>query len=186
VLARLGRTSAEREAIIRSFIEPMGDAPGRRPTTAHRGLARLAQGGFVRVFLTTNFDRLLEDAFAEVGVVPSIWSTAEAVESGLPLVHSGVTIVKLHGDYLDPGIKNTPSELGSYEPAVDRLLNEVFSTFGLLVCGWSTEYDTALRRALESGHSHRFTCWWTTRDGLTDGATSLRSLQRRDRGDRER
>jgi hypothetical protein len=173
LLARLGRTSAEREAIIRSFIEPSGDAPGRRPAAAHRGLARLAQGGFVRVFLTTNFDRLLEDAFAEVGVVPSVWSTAEAVEGGLPLVHSGVTIVKLHGDYLDPGIKNTPSELGSYEPAVDRLLDEVFSRFGLLVCGWSTEYDAALRRALESSRSQRFTCWWTTRDGLTDGAQHL-------------
>jgi hypothetical protein len=46
-LARLGRTPAEREAIIKSFIEPSGDAPGRRPTAAHRGLARLAKGGFV-------------------------------------------------------------------------------------------------------------------------------------------
>jgi hypothetical protein len=173
VLAHLGRTPAEREAIIKSFIEPSGDAPGRRPTAAHRGLARLAKGGFVRVFLTTNFDRLLEDAFAEVGVVPSVWSTAAAVEGGLPLVHSGVVVVKLHGDYLDPGIKNTPSELEFYDPAVDRLLDEVFSTFGLLVCGWSTEYDTALRRAIERGHTQRFTCWWTTRDGLTDGAQRL-------------
>ncbi len=173
VLARLGRTAAEREAIIRGFIEPSGDAPGRRPTAAHRGLARLAQGGFVRVFLTTNFDRLLEDAFAEAGVVPSVWSTAEAVEGGLPLVHSGVTIVKLHGDYLDPGIKNTPSELDSYEPAVDRILDDVFSTFGLFVCGWSTEYDAALRRALERGRTQRFTCWWTTRGGLTEAAGRL-------------
>ncbi len=175
LLVRLGRTAAEREAIIRSLIEPSADSPGRRPTAAHRGLARLAQQGFVRVFLTTNFDRLIEEAFSEVGLVPSVWSTPAAVEGGLPLVHTGLVLVKLHGDYLDPSIKNTPAELDSYEPVVDHLLAEVFSNFGLLVCGWSTDYDAALRRALERGRTQRFTCWWTTRDGLTDGARLLTS-----------
>jgi hypothetical protein len=175
LLARLGRTAAEREAIIRSLIEPSEDVPGRRPTPAHHALAHLAQIGLIRAFLTTNFDRLLEEAFSEASVVPSVWSTAEAVAGGLPLVHSGVVLVKLHGDYLDPGIKNTPAELDTYQPAVDRLLDEIFANYGLLVCGWSTEYDTALRRALERGRTHRFTCWWTSCSGLTDGAGRLAS-----------
>lgn len=173
LLARLGRTAAEREAIIRSFIEPPDGDAGRRPTAAHRALARLAKGGFIRVFLTTNFDRLLEEALGEVGVVPAVWATPEAVDGGLPLAHSGVVLVKLHGDYLDPGIKNTPDELDSYEPAVDHLLDEVFSNFGLLVSGWSTEHDTALRRALERSRTYRFTCWWTARSDLNGTAQRL-------------
>ena len=155
-------------------IEPSADSPGRRPTAAHRGLARLAQQGFVLVFLTTNFDRLIEEAFAEVGLVPSVWSTPAAVEGGLPQVHTGLVLVKLHGDYLDPSIKSrTPAELDSYEPAVDHLLAEVFSTFGLLVRGGRPRRRTPVDS--ERGRTRRFTCWWTTRDGLTDGARLLTS-----------
>lgn len=51
VLARLGRTAAEREATIRGFIEPSDDAPGRRPPAAHRGLARLAQAKSLTILL---------------------------------------------------------------------------------------------------------------------------------------
>ena len=34
----------------------------------------------------------------------------------LPLVHQRCCVVKLHGDYLDTRIKNTPEELAAYDP----------------------------------------------------------------------
>jgi hypothetical protein len=57
--------------------------------------------------------------------------------------------VKLNGDYLDTRIKNTPEELSGYHPSIDRLLDRVLDEYGLIVCGWSADWDTALRRAFE-------------------------------------
>jgi hypothetical protein len=67
------------------------------------------------------------------------------------------TIIKVHGDYLDTRIKNTPDELASYEPALDRVLDRVFDEFGLIICGWSAEWDTALGSAIERCPNRRFT-----------------------------
>jgi hypothetical protein len=46
-------------------------------------------------------------------------------------------------------LKNTGEELSSYEDGIEHLLNQVFDEYGLIVCGWSGEWDIALRRALE-------------------------------------
>jgi hypothetical protein len=89
----------------------------------------------VRVIVTTNFDRLLELALAEVGVVPTTLATPDAVAGALPLAHTNCTIVKVHGDYVDARIRNTPEELAQYDKRIDKLLDRIFDEHGLVVCG---------------------------------------------------
>ena len=72
--------------------------------------------------------------------------------------------MKLNGDYLDTRIKNTSTELDSYHPSVDRLLDRVLDEYGLIVCGWSADWDTALRRAFERCPTHRYTTFWASRN----------------------
>ncbi len=161
---------------MRGYFEPTGDERSqglKRPSAAHKAIARLAASGYLRVILTTNFDRLTERALEEVGVTPTVISSPYQLAGALPLAHSGVTVIKLNGDYLDTRIKNADSELSGYDPAMDQLLDRVLDEYGLIVSGWSGEWDAALRAAMERCPSRRFTTFWTARSPLGEKARRL-------------
>ncbi|MEE8337898.1 MAG: alpha/beta fold hydrolase [Dehalococcoidia bacterium] len=164
LLGELAPSPAERSQLLRGYFEPTeaDRTQGLRvPGAAHRAMAQLAASGHLRLFLTTNFDRLLERALEDAGVVPTVISTPDALEGAGPLAHSGCTVVKLNGDYRDSRIKNTPSELASYHASFDSLLDDVLADYGLIISGWSAQWDTALREAFLRCRSDRFSTYWT-------------------------
>lgn len=176
LLEHLAATRSERSAVLRPYFEPTDEEQEQRlkmPTAAHKAIASLVKGGYIRMILTTNFDRLLEIALGAQGVTPDVISTDDALEGAMPYVHSQCTIVKLHGDYKDTRIKNTPAELEQYSQALNEYLASVFDEFGLIVCGWSAEWDTALRDAILQCRTRRFTTYWTVRGAPTDEAERL-------------
>lgn len=175
-MAQLTVSPPERLKLLQAYFEPTEDErrEGRKlPTAAHRAIAELVAKGYFRVIVTTNFDRLLEQAMVDVGVHPSVITNADAAVGAMPLVHSRCTLIKLHGDYLDPRFRNTEEELKRYEPAIDHLLDQVFDEYGLIVCGWSAEWDNALRAAIERCPSRRFTTFWASRGKAIDAADRL-------------
>src|SRR5439155_12342944 len=109
----------------------------KMPTPAHRAIAELAKDGYLRLIITTNFDRLLEKAMEEIGLTPTVITTADQIAGAIPLPHAGITIIKLHGDYLDTRIKNTAKELARYNPKLSALLDRILDEYGLIICGWS-------------------------------------------------
>lgn len=176
LLNELATTPTLRQQVIRPYIEPNSDERARGeklPTAAHRAIARLIQSGHVRVVLTTNFDQLLEQALSELGVSATVVASADQVAGAMPLVHADVTIVKLHGDYLDTRIRNTLGELSEYEPAIDRLLDQIVDEFGLVACGWSADWDVALRAGIDCAPSRRFPMYWATRGEPGKAAKAL-------------
>lgn len=180
LLDMLARTREERSQLLRSFFEPTDEERTeglKSPGPAHRAIAGLVREGYVRVVLTTNFDRLLEDALREQGVVPTVLANADAVAGSVPLVHTGPVVVKLHGDYLDTRILNTPEELEKYAPEMDALLDRILDEFGLVACGWSAEWDTALRAAIERCPSRRFTTYWASPGAPSPTAQALIELR---------
>ena len=135
---------AARRDLLHAYFEPADDdereAGIKQPTAAHRAIAELVSSGRVRLILTTNFDHLMETALAEAGVPPQVIARADAIPGMAPLQHARATVIKLHGDYLDvQAIRNTPAELGSYDPAMNDLLARIFDEYGLVVVGWSGE-----------------------------------------------
>ena len=78
-----------------------------QPGPAHERLADLAAAGIVRVFVTTNFDRLLERALATRGIDPVIVSDDATLRAAPRREHVPVFIVKAHGDMLQETIRNT-------------------------------------------------------------------------------
>ncbi|MCH8186721.1 MAG: tetratricopeptide repeat protein [Chloroflexi bacterium] len=163
LLDTLAKSPAERSALLRSYFEPTAEerASGVKvPGAAHTALAELAVTGHVRLFVTTNFDRLIEQALEAAGVTPRVLSTPDSILGSPPLSQAGCTVLKLHGDYLDTRIKNTPAELDSYDEVVDALLDRIIEEHGFIVCGWSAAWDTALRRAFERSKSRRYTTYW--------------------------
>lgn len=176
LLDALAKTQAERQQLLRAYFEPNDQERERgekKPTTAHRAIAALAAQGFIRVIITTNFDRLVETALTDEGVVPTVLSSPDQVQGALPLIHTQCCVFKVHGDYLDPRIRNTPTELDEYPPEFDKLLDRIFDEFGLIVCGWSAEWDGALRSALIRASSRRFTTYWAVRGEPSDKAQQL-------------
>jgi len=91
-------------------------------------------------------------------------------------VHSQCTVIKLHGDYLDTRLKNTVQELDAYDARIDALLDRVLDEYGLIVCGWSAQWDRALRAAFERRHSRRFSIYWVSRGEPSEEARRLIDL----------
>ena len=176
LLDELAKTPAERQQLLRLYWEPNSqerEEGEKQPTAAHRALAALAARGFIKVILTTNFDRLVEAALTDEGIVPTILSSPDQVRGALPLIHTQCCVFKVHGDYLDTRIRNTPDELERYPPEFDQLLDRIFDEFGLIVCGWSAEWDSALRNAIYRAPSRRFTTYWAARGKRGDEAQRL-------------
>lgn len=180
LLDELGRSPAERNLLLRGYFEPSPEDRRRGlrvPGEAHRSLAKLAAKGYISVFLTTNFDRLLEQALEDAGIVPTVLSTPDSLAGSPPLGRSRCTVIKLNGDYLDSRIKNTVDELESYDPAIEKLLDRVLDEYGLIVCGWSADWDAGLRSAFERCASHRYTTFWASRSAPKGQAARLIELR---------
>lgn len=176
LLEDLGSTPAERRAVLHSYIEPTPEdiEQGRKvPTAAHRSIARLVAAGYIRVIITTNFDRLMENALRDEGVEPTVVSSVDALAGAEPLTHSRCYVLKLHGDYKDARILNTDEELSTYPDAYNTLLDRIFDEHGLIVCGWSGEWDHALRAAMLRAPNRRYPVFWATRGSPGDGAQQL-------------
>lgn len=176
LLDMVAKTPAERQQLLRTYWEPTEqerEEGAKVPTKAHRAIADLVKLGYIRVILTTNFDRLLEIALQDVGIQPTVLSTPDHIDGALPLIHTPCTIVKIHGDYVDTRIRNTPEELATYPDAFNRLLDQIFDEFGLVVAGWSADWDEALRAAITRTPYRRFSMYWASRGEPSERATDL-------------
>ena len=175
------KSPTERSQLHKSYFEPTEEEREeglKIPSASHKAIAELVKNGYIKVIITTNFDRLLEKSLEDIGLASIVISTSDAVEGAIPLIHSKCTIIKVNGDYLDTRIKITSEELSNYDSRTINLLDRVFDEFGLIVCGWSSEWDTALRAALERCKNLRFTTYWTAKEEITESAKKLVELRR--------
>ena len=91
LLGEVAKTSSDRRQLLKGYFEPTDDErdDGKKvPTAAHHAVARLVAEGYVRVILTTNFDKLMESALASAGVVPTVIASTDAIKGAVPLAHS--------------------------------------------------------------------------------------------------
>lgn len=171
LLETLTSTTAERINLLKPYFEPSSEQfeeGVKVPSIAHQHIAKLVLEGYIRVIITTNFDRLIENALKEVGIEPVIISNPNHIDNVLPLIHSRITLIKLNGDYLDTSFLNLKRELSYYDPRFKPLLLEVFENFGLITCGWSGKWDIGLMEVLQSSNKFRFTNYFTYRSKPSD------------------
>jgi hypothetical protein len=144
---------------------------GIEPGETHERLADLAARGIVRVFVTTNFDRLLERALQARGVEPIVVTSDTDLDVAPGREHSRCYVLKPHGDYLQQTIRNTPAELAALSPAITAELEEVFSRYGLVVLGYAGG-DEAIATAMRSRRS-RYGVYWVVRADPAEPARTL-------------
>lgn len=178
LLEHLASTRAARRALLARFFEPTGedrDAGLKVPSRAHTAIAALVRKGLIRVIVTTNFDRLIERALEAEGISPQIISTNSAIDGMEPLQHMACTVIKLHGDYASLDQRNTVDELSQYPKRTKELLARIFDEYGLVVAGWSGDWDPALVAAVTASSARRYPLYWATRSPLGEVGRTLTS-----------
>lgn len=176
LIEELAPSKEERQSLLEGYFEPTEEEREqgiKTPSKAHKSIAWLIDEGYINLVITTNFDQLLEQALLERGVTPVVISGPSDAEGAAPLAHQNAVIIKINGDYKETNIKNITEELESYEPPVQNLLDTIIDQYGLIVCGWSGEWDTALREALISSESRRYSMYWAYHGDLEDTAQDL-------------
>lgn len=161
VMGECVNTSSERVGLLKPYFEKDSSGNGYEPSLAHKRIAKLVKRGFIRVILTTNFDRLLENALTAEGVVPQIISNVSDIPGAIPLVHDTITVIKINGDYLDCRFKNTEEELSTYPQEFKEYLSFIFNNFGIITCGWSAQWDQGIKEILYSSESRRYSSFFT-------------------------
>ncbi|WP_458115668.1 SIR2 family protein [Arthrobacter sp. D2-10] len=182
VLERVAPTQIERQRLLRNYFEqrPEDMETGRKaPTAAHRSIARLVRSEAVKVIVTLNFDHLIERALLDEGISPTVVASPSEVEGMAPLHTLNCCIIHLHGDYLNPtSMLNTVTELAAYHPSTSKLLQMILENYGLILAGWSSKYDPALRDAIAAHYPNRFTLTWFEPGPVSDEAANLRTLKK--------
>jgi hypothetical protein len=131
------------------------------PGATHEHVADLVARAFVRVVVTTNFDRMLEQALAARGIDPVVVSDDASLAAMPRREHVDCFLLKAHGDYQQETIRNTPGELAQLEPGVAAELQAILDRYGVVLVGYSGS-DEAIRRALRARTS-RYGLWWLSR-----------------------
>jgi len=182
VLELVAPDAANRREMLAGYFK---DA---KPGAAHVLLADLAAAGVIKVFITTNFDQLLEQALRAKGIEPVIVSSDGTLDAAPKREHSAVYIVKAHGDFMQETIRNTATELAELEPKLAAELERIVDNYNLIVVGWAGR-DPALAEILRRRQS-RYGLWWLS---ITDppeedtraliGATGAKIIVRAGAGD---
>ena len=144
----------------RDYIQDLVD--GAHPMPGHIILAMMLDNGYVPHVLTPNFDDLLFDAFYRyIGERPRVIAH-QAIAPEFRLVNDDPTIVKLHGDYLFDNLKNTDPETEALENALEKILRQTVSEYGLVVVGYGGG-DESIMEPLKEADLSEYGIYWCAR-----------------------
>lgn len=164
LLSEVVSTSTERVKLMREYFEATDEEKEdglKQPTKAHKAIAKLAKLGYVRIIVSPNFDRLFETALQNESVDFQVVYNVDDLSKITPIVHGGVVIVKLNGDYQDCRFRNTQDELDSYDPEMESFLRKIFEDFGLITTGWSAQWDKGLIGIMKNAKPSRYGSFFT-------------------------
>ena len=172
LLEALVKTPTERVQLMKGFFEPINEEKvlgWKEPTKAHKAIAKLAKNGYIRVILTTNFDRLLERALEAEDLIPQVIYHESDIEKVTPVVHgNNITIVKINGDYIDCRFRNTTEELDDYPEPMKNYVHRIFEDYGLITCGWSAVWDKGLIDIINRSSLSRYNSFFTNVEEAND------------------
>jgi hypothetical protein len=168
LMKELGISEGNRKDGLKRFVYKIGEngdpVPGI-PTEAHRAVARLAKSGTISLVITTNFDTLMEGAL-KAESAPYEVITEESEIRQMSIFPDRCRVLKVNGDFERGTLRITPEDLKHYSPAIEDYLRRIFGEYGLVVCGWSGEFDTRLIQILcDAEISRRYPVFWCRRNG---------------------
>ena len=179
LLRELGPTPSARQQLLLKYFESGEEEDGgdtsNSDSSIYTNISSLVKNGTVKVIVTTNFDHLLENSLRNSGISPVVVSTEAQAMNLLPLHTYDCLIFHINGDYLYPdSMKNTEEELREYSTHMNDLLGKILSNYGLIIVGWSANWDRGLTDKIASQHVVKFfTPYWIDISPLRGMALNL-------------
>ena len=138
---------AERQDFLEKYFEPTDEdrrTNRKLPNIIHKCLAKLAEKGYIKYIITTNYDRLIEKAFYDINLHPLIIDSPENARIHENEQFNGPVIIKINGDYKNDDIKATIEDLSFYDSSMEKIVQNVLDKTSLTACGWSGRDDIKL------------------------------------------
>ncbi|MGY1408139.1 SIR2 family NAD-dependent protein deacylase [Luteimonas sp. A611] len=135
-------------------------------TIGHRALAALLHLGLARIIFTTNFDEVVESAYAEISGnnlttfhLDGSYAAVEALN-----VEKFPFYAKVHGDFRYQSVKNLTEDLLHNDREIQKCLVAAAVRFGMVVSGYSGRDGNVMamfREAIEQNNSFPHGLYWT-------------------------
>lgn len=137
-------------------------------STGHKILGTLLALSQARIVFTTNFDEVVESAYAYITGKALHPYHIEGASAALNALNSEEypLYVKLHGDYRYTSIKNLSADLKTNDEQLQTCLINACSRYGMVVSGYSGRDENIMRcfyAALESKNAFPAGFFWITR-----------------------
>jgi hypothetical protein len=151
----------------RSYIQSQMSPDKVTITIGQRVLAALLAMGRTRLVFTTNFDTVVETAYAAVTGNNLNTFHLEGSYAALDALNAEVFPIyaKIHGDFRYRSIKNLPSDLLANDAEIQKCFVAAVGRYGLVVAGYSgrdANVMAMLEKALEQPNPFPRGIWWTT------------------------
>lgn len=156
-------TDKERQ---RNYIQAVLSENKVKLTVGNRVVAAMLVAGYMRALFTTNFDSVVERAFAEVSGRSLAAYHLEGPTAALQALNNEdyPLYVKLHGDFRYDSIKNLTADLQQQDQQLALCMKAAAARFGLIVVGYSGRDESImalLRDALEQPNAFASGLFWT-------------------------
>lgn len=146
----------------------------------HRALAALLEMEKIKIIFTTNFDEVIETAYANVSGknlsafhLEGSYAALEALNSErFPLY------AKIHGDFRYQSIKNLAKDLRDNDSEIQRCFLAASTRYGLVVSGYSgrdSNVMTMFREAMDQNNAFPHGFFWTV-PRICEAAESIEEL----------
>ncbi len=146
----------------------------------HRVLAGLMEMGKARIVFTTNFDEVIETAFAEVTGKNLSTFHLEGSYAALDALNaeSFPLYAKVHGDFRYQSIKNLAQDLRNNDREIQKCFVAAATRFGLVISGYSgrdANVMSMFREALDQNNAFPHGLFWTVPriSSVEDGVREL-------------
>jgi len=142
-------------------------APGKVSLNiGHRALAAMLEMGLARIIFTTNFDEVIEGAYAAVSgknlpvfhLDGSYAALAALNAERFPLY------CKIHGDFRYQSIKNLPDNLRNNDREIQKCFLAAATRYGIVVSGYSGRDENVMamfREAIDQNNAFPHGLFWT-------------------------
>lgn len=135
-------------------------------TIGHRALAALLHLGLARIIFTTNFDEVVESAYASISGKSLTTFHLEGSYAALDALNAEKFpfYAKVHGDFRYQTVKNLTEDLIHNDREIQKCLVAAAVRFGMVVSGYSGRDGnvmTMFREAIEQNNSFPHGFYWT-------------------------
>lgn len=131
----------------RKYIKDVLNEGSASQALGHRALAALMAAGLTRAVFTTNFDNIIEKAYAVVAGKDLSAFHLEGSTAALAALNNEEfpMYVKMHGDFRYQSIKNLPEALKEQDAQLGICLKAAASRFGFVVAGYSGRDESIMQ-----------------------------------------